>query len=246
MQKLKTIGFDKKIPYSWIDAVAYWASQSLTEQEIADRIDSLLNKKLSDTGKRSSKSKVKSILLRIWMRPEEHIKALHASALSLYPHCSDNEKLLLHWGMSGATYPFFFHIAEHVGRLIALTREVKTSQILRRVQESHGERSTLKYACRRIIRTFVEWGVLHDTKKKGTVRFKEKINIARNPHLFAWFLEAYLYGTQKETGVFASMMQNPLLFPFSLDAIINDMQKNPRLTVYRQNVDDDMVMLKRE
>lgn len=96
MQKLKTIGFDKKITYTWIDAVAYWASQLLSEKEISNNIDSLLQEKLADTGKRSSKSKVKSILLRIWIRPEESVKALRNTALMIYPHCSDREKLLLH------------------------------------------------------------------------------------------------------------------------------------------------------
>jgi hypothetical protein len=243
MQKIKAIGFDKKITYAWIDAVAYWASQSLSEQEISDRFDSLLKDKLADTGKRSSKSKVKSILLRIWVKHEESLQALQRDALSLYPNCSEEEKLFLHWGMSGATYPFFFQVAEHVGRLLTMNRELRSRQVLRRLKETHGERSTLDYACSRVIRTFVEWGVLQNAGKSGVVAFDNKIAINNNSALNGWFVEAFLSGTRTRMVPISSVSRHPAIFPFSINFSHKDINTNQRLKIYRQNVDDDMVML---
>ena len=111
-------------------------------------------------------SKVRSILMRIWVLQDDGLQDLRKDAYALYPHTKGNEKLLLHWGLSGATYPFFYHVAEHTGRLLSITREIRSRQVVRRIKERYGERSTLDYAARRVVRSFVEWGVLENSEKK--------------------------------------------------------------------------------
>lgn len=244
MDEIKTIGFDKKIRYAWMDAVAYWASGGLSQEEIRDNLDSLLKSKLADTGKRSSLSKVRSILLRIWGIQEDNVQSLRESAYSLYPVASDKEKLLLHWGLTAATYPFFYQVAEHTGRLLSITNEIRSRQVVRRIKEKYGERSTLDYAVPRVVRSFVEWGVLQPGDKHLVLKPSMPKRIEKNPQLISWFMEAIIRATGKQIIPFSSITGGPAMFPFSIETRISDVEVNSRLTVYRQNVDEDMVLLK--
>ena len=244
MDEIKTIGFDKKILYPWMDAVAYWASQGLPQEEIRGNLDSLLKDRLADTGTRSSMSKVRSILMRIWVQQEDGLQDLRKDAYARYPHAKENEKLLLHWGLSAAAYPFFYQAAEHTGRLLAITQEIRSQQVLRRLKERYGERSTLDYAARRVVRSFVEWGVLEHSEKQAVLKGAPKKSIEKNPPLIAWFMEAVIRATGKQMIPFSSITGGPAVFPFSIAAQISDVEINPRLGVYRQNVDEDMVLLK--
>jgi hypothetical protein len=43
---------------------------------------------------------------------------------------------------------------------------------------------------------------------------------------------------------FSSITRSPAVFPFSIEAQLSDVEVNPRLALYRQNVDEDMVIWK--
>lgn len=244
MGEIRTIGFDKKIRYAWMDAVAYWASAGLSPEEIQSKLESLLKNQLADTGKRSSLSKVRTILMRIWVPQDDEVQELRESAYALYSNATENEKLLLHWGLSGATYPFFFQVAEHTGRLLTITQELRSRQVVRRIKEKYGERSTLDYAVPRVVRSFAEWGVLEPSKKYMVLTPARPRQIQKNPSLTSWFMEALIRAAGKQMIPFSSITRSPAVFPFSIEAQISDVEVNPRLTLYRQNVDEDMVMLK--
>jgi hypothetical protein len=244
MGEIKTIGFDKKIRYGWMDAVAYWASGGLSQEEIRGNLVSLLKSKLSDTGKGSSLSKVRSILMRIWVLQEDGVQDLREAAYALYRDAGENEKLLLHWGLSAATYPFFYQVAEHTGRLLSITNEIRSRQLVRRIKEKYGERSTLDYAVPRVVRSFVEWKVLENSEKPAVLKPAPKKSIEKNPELISWFIEAIIRAAGKQMVPFFSITGGPAMFPFSIETRISDVEVNPRLAVYRQNVDEDMVLLK--
>ena len=53
--------------------------------------------------------------------------------------------------------------SQHVSWSSVVQGEVAQSQVLRRVTESWGERSTLHRAVQRMSRNWVEWGVLSET-----------------------------------------------------------------------------------
>ncbi len=90
-----------------------------------------------------------------------------------------------------------------------MTQEIRSRQVVRRLKERYGERSTLDYAAQRIVRSFVEWG-----------------------------------GSGKQMLPLSSITGGPAAVPFSIEAQISDVEANPRLSVYRQNVDKDMVIFK--
>jgi hypothetical protein len=56
----------------------------------------------------------------------------------------------MHWGMSVACYPFFAEVAAQVGKLLALNGHANLSQIVRRMTETSGDRSTLPRAVQRV------------------------------------------------------------------------------------------------
>jgi len=189
-------------------------------------------------------SKVRSILMRIWVIQDDGLRDLRKDAYALYPHAKKNEKLLLHWGLSAATYPFFHQVAEHTGRLLTITQEIRPRQVVRRLKERYGERSTLDYAAPRVVRSFVEWGVLENSEKHAVLKPSPKRRIEKNPQLISWFIEASIRAAGKQMIPFSITIVNHAMFPFSIEAQISDVEVNPRLSVYRQNVDEDMVLLK--
>jgi hypothetical protein len=77
------------------------------------------------------------------------------------------------------------------------------------------------------------------------MKLKEKRTLTINSELSAWFLEAFLWGRNASMLSINAINQSPVLFPFSIDFHINDVSHNPRLSIFRQNVDNDMVMLKK-
>lgn len=227
-----------------MEATAYWASQGLPQEEIRNNIESLLRGRLSDTGARSSLSKVRSILMRIWVFQNDDIREMRKEAFTLYLRANENERLLLHWGLSGAAYPFFFQAAEHTGRLLSLTGEIHSRLLVRRMKERYGERSTLDYAAPRVLRSFVEWGVLENSEKHTALQARDPVKIEKDPRLISWFMEAVIRATGKEMIPLSSITGSPAVFPFSIEARISDVEANPRLSIYRQNVDEDMVILR--
>lgn len=49
---------------------------------------------------------------------------------------------------------------------VVLSR-VAAAHVQRRVHEQYGERETVSRAARRVLRSFLDWGVLQETESKG-------------------------------------------------------------------------------
>lgn len=67
-------------------------------------------------------------------------------------------------------HPAFTGVApvdHEVGKLIGLNGEISLSQLTRRLIEVWGDRSTLRPATQRIVRSTAQWSVLRDAKKPG-------------------------------------------------------------------------------
>ena len=66
-----------------------------------------------------------------------------------------------------AVYPFWSGVATQVGRLLRLQGSAAAAHVQRRVREQYGERETVSRAARRVLRSYLDWGVLQETGKKG-------------------------------------------------------------------------------
>ena len=146
--------------------------------------------------------------------------------------------------MCVATYPFFHDVATTTGRLLSLQGTAALSQIVRRMTESWGERSTLIRAVQRVVRSFVEWGVLVETDDRGIFSPAPKITVADSGGVGPWLLEAGISNCNRQARPFRSLVGAASFFPLRLKLSPRDVGSSPRLELYRQGLDEDVVMLK--
>lgn len=236
----KGIGFDRKIRLTWLEAVARWTTSGISEAEIRAKLDLLLEGEV--TGKEARK-KTKTVLIRTWLLTPENLKALRDEGLSLLSRQTESERLALHWGMVCATHPVVWETAAVVGRLLRLQDQVSLSQVRARVVESYGERSTIVRASQRILRSFTDWRVLEEVSTKGFYRAGKRHRV-EDPQVIAWLIEASLLSSGHEMKVLPTLLSSPALFPLELPLPSGNIaENNPRLTLYRQGRNEDLVSL---
>lgn len=236
----RAIGFDRKIRLGWLDAAAEWTAQGMSAAEIRSKLDLLLEGEV--TGE-AARKKTKGVLLRTWFLVPEDLRPLRDEAIALLAGRESPDRLTLHWGMVCANYPVVWEVASVVGRLLSLQGSVSLAQLRRRIVETYGERSTLIRASQRIIRSFVDWGVLVETQEKG-VYIPGPSRPVSDEKLTVWLVEAVLRTTGSELGVLTAVLGSPALFPFKIERFpARLLEQSPRLELYRQNRDEDLVAL---
>lgn len=241
--KRRTIGFDRKIQLDWLDATADWAAQGLSVPDIRERLERLLEGKVAGAGPHSARGKTITVLLHIWVLVPEMLVPLRDDGIALLRDRSGRDRLALHWGMCMATYPFFRDVAATTGRLLSLQGTAALSQVVRRIEESWGERTTLSRAVQRVVRSFVEWGVLVETHERGIFSAAPKVAVAAGSSVGPWLLEAGISNCDKQASPFRSLVSAASYFPLMLELSPRDVGSNARLEVSR-GVDQDVVFLK--
>ena len=117
----------------------------------------------------------------------------------------------------------------------------------RRVREQYGERETVSRAARRILRSYVDWGVLAETSRKGVYTYGLRLEV-RNRDLISWLLEAVLCAKANDSAPIKDLLESPALFPFRLGKITGELavRTNPRLEYMRLGLNDEMLMLRKK
>ena len=193
----KLVGFDRKIHLSWLDATADWASQGLPAAEIRKRLDRLLDGQVAGIGSHSARGKTMTVLMHVWVLVPDTLVPLRDDGLLLLRDRGEDSRLPLHWGMCLAGYRFFRDVAATTGRLLSLQGRAPLSQIVRRMTESWGARSTVRRAVQRVVRSFVAWGVVVETGKQGIFAPAPRIAV-HDPAVGAWLLEAGIADTARQ------------------------------------------------
>jgi len=129
--------------------------------------------------------------------------------------------------------------------LLALQDNVSASQIQRRIREQYGDRETVSRRVRYVIRGFVNWGVLTDTKQKG-VYCQGRIYVIDNPRLISWLIEASLHTRSNGSGAIKDLLDGANLFPLRLAHLSAEqlVSMSPCLDLLRHGLDDDLVTLR--
>ncbi len=245
MSTKDSVGFSQRVQLEWLDYTARRVIEGAGLQEIQSELHELLRDRLSagSNAPDGNRRKAVSIISKIWVRPPPHLSSLHAQAIRLYQEQhSPKDRLALHWGMTAAVYPFFTAVAEVVGRLLRLQDHFTISQAQRRIREQFGERETVTRASRRILRTFVDWGVLEDADLNGTYQ-SATIRRVDDRVVAAWLAEATLASTGSSSAMISALVGHPGLFPFALPTLTGfDVERSGRVEVHRQATGDDIVV----
>jgi hypothetical protein len=239
--KRPSIGFSQRIQLNWLEWTAQLAISGQAEgkihTELHDRLKTIISVGGSDQG--SNRAKAVNIMLKTWVTVPHELLPFRDEGLQLLQQLPKAEHLPVHWGMISAAYPFFGTVADSVGRLALLQGTIAAVQVQRRVAEQYGERETVARATRRILRCFIDWGVMLDNNEKGIYQAKPSQPVTSD-RLAVWLVEAAMITTGVKSTPFRGATQLPVLFPFALT--ITHVASNGRLELLRQGLDNDVIM----
>lgn len=241
------IGFSQRIRLEWLERTTELVLAGYSRKDVKLALDQMLQDRLSvgSNPERGNREKAITILLRTWVSVPKPLECLRDDGLALLQQSPPDAHLPLHWGMTMAAYPFFGAVAETVGRLLRLQGSFAAAEVQRRIRERFGERETVARAARRVLRCFVDWGVLKDTTAKG--RYEgAAVHVVRDRKVVVWLIEAALIAGGSRSSALRALVHYPSLFPYDL-GLINafDLNGNSRFELLRQGLDEDVVMLRK-
>ncbi len=245
MKRKTEIGFSQPVQLAWLDFTVQRLSEGQTTREIRAALHEFLSDKVAvnSIAKTGLRHKIVSILLKVWVNVPQPIESFRDNGLALLKQLPESNHIAVHWGMAMAIYPFFTMLAEHVGRLLRLQQQVTMAQILKRAREKMGEREGVMMAARKVIRCWIEWGILKDTGKRG-VYAPTELQTLQNSQLTNWLLESTLIATDEDSAVLNTLLNyTPALFPFKLS--LNYFTPNERLETFNQGVSEVSVTFHR-
>jgi len=241
MQSKTDIGFGKKIRAAWLDSALDHAAAS----QPFDEVRSALAKEIAanNPGPEAIR-KIQAALKRVWFAPPDYCLPLRNDAIRLFhKNSSPSTRLLLHWGMCMSAYPFIGSVAETLGRLLKLQKEARLADVERRIREQHGDRDFVSRITKYDVSSFLDWGVVAETKNRGVYQLTKSIRPHSGEQL-AWLVEAVLISRDKTQIRFSELCNHPSLFPIALDTLNTSvLQSNPRLRIERQSLNQEYVFL---
>ena len=245
-ERINQIGFSQRIRLEWFEQTTQLVLAGNNRAAVKDSLEHLLQDKVSVASQavRGNRGKVISILMKTWITVLVALEPLREEGLHLLREMNGNDRIVLHWGMASAVYPFWSVVAAYTGRLLRLQRVATAAQIQLRVRERYGERETASRAARRVLRSFIDWGVLAETRHKGVYGPGDRYSI-QDPRLIAWMLEASLRARANQFAPMKDLIESPSLFPFRIRHVPAEhvVCLSPRLDILRHGMDNNLVTL---
>jgi hypothetical protein len=243
-QSKSDIGFGKKVRAIWLDLALDFVADDVVFDEAKAALSGAIAK---DNPGPEAIRKVLAGLNRVWFNPPGYCRGTRDAAIALYRRVERRPpRLLLHWGMVIAAYPFIGAVAEAVGRLLRLQSIASIRDVKRRVGEKFGEREFVERIVRFDISSFLDWGVLNATKQKGGYIAVKPMPVLDADYA-AWLIEALLHARSEGGLSLSQIRQHPLLFPFMLEGMSSGLaisKSNPRLQILRHGHTEEHVMLR--
>jgi hypothetical protein len=200
------IGFDRFVKGEWATkAVMVRAGQADPEDVMA-----LLE---SDGLSVAARKKTRTVLNRLWLEPRDELADFVDRGVALYR--AGAPMSALHWGVSIATYPFFAHVAEMVGRLTAIQGDCATTEVHRRMSERYGEREGTYRMTNMVLQSQGDWGAIRRVEGGRRIVRESSIAIAGTT-LTGWLIEAAIRSVGKPLPM-AAVGSLPVLYPFLME-----------------------------
>ena len=217
MTRMEQIGFSQRIQLEWLEYTANLVLAGNQRNEIVGALNERLRENLSvgREPERGNRSKAVTVLTKVWVAVPRELRTLRDEGLGLL-RCQDaTDRMLVHWCMCMAVYPFFGTVADATGRLLRLQGAAGAAQVQRRLREQLGERETVARAARRIVRMFIDWGVLLETHEKGLYR-SAATHAVDDRMLALWAIKAMLSAMGDQPRSVSALLHGPRLFPFDI------------------------------
>jgi len=241
------IGFSQCVRLEWIEQTANLVLAGNDKAAVNDALQDLLRDKVSVGGQaeRGNREKIITILLKTWLTVPCELESLHCEGLELLKSVPRCDHLAIHWGMVMAVYPFWSGVAVQVGRLLRLQGSAAAVHIQRRVREKYGERETVSRAARRVLRSYLDWGILQETGTKGIYSAGTPLAV-EDIRMIAWLTEASLHARASGMAPLKDLIDSPNFFPFRIKPVHAEslVAASSRLDILRHGLDDDLVMLR--
>jgi hypothetical protein len=245
-KRINQIGFSQRVRLEWLEQTANFVLAGNDKKAVNDALQDLLKDKVSIGGQaeRCNRDKMISILMKVWFKSPPDLEDLRSDGLKIIRELSPSHHLAIHWGMIMAVYPFWASVADHVGRLLRLQRAAAAMHVQRRMREQYGERETVSRSTRRVLRSYVDWGVISETGTKG-IYTRGLSLIIDDFRLVSWLIEASLHTRSNRSAMLKDLVESPRLFPFCLKQITAEglIATSSRLDVLRQGLNEELVML---
>ncbi|TDA69358.1 MAG: hypothetical protein D9V47_05485 [Clostridia bacterium] len=245
--RAKQIGFSQRVRLEWLEMTANLVLAGADKSAINETLQELLKDKVSIGGEaeRGNREKIITILMKVWLNVPHELEALRVDGLELLKSIPRTDRIAVHWGMVMAVYPFWASIASHVGRFLKLQGSATAAHIQRRIKEQYGERETVSRAARRVLRSFIDWGVLSEKGTKGVYSQGLSVPI-ENPQIASWLIEASLHTRANGCAPLKDLVESTGLFPFRIKHLAEEslLATSPRLDLLRHGLDDELVMLR--
>ncbi len=246
--RAKQIGFSQRVRLEWLEQTARLVSAGNDKAAISNALQELLKEKVSIGGQaeRGNREKIITILMKVWLSSPPELNDLRLNGLELLKRLSRQDGVVVHWGMVMAVYPFWASVANQVGRLLKLQGSAAAAHVQRRVREQFGERETVSRAARRVLRSYVDWGVLHESGLKGIYTSGTPIRVD-NLSLISWLTEASLHSRPNGSGELGDLINSPSLFPFTVKQVsLRDLASmSNRLDHTTYDLNRDLVILQK-
>jgi len=246
--RFSQVGLDRLVRLKWLERTSelVLAGNTIHEVKALLRSDLAGSFRSTDVNVRGSADKTTTILMRVWVTVPTDLESLRTAGLELLGSVRPTEQVAIHWGMVMAAYPFWSSVSDQVGRLLRLQGSVASTSVQRRLREQYGERETVFRRTRYVLRSYVDWGVLEETREKG-VYVAGKLHVIDDPKLVAWIAEAFLRAREGGIAPLDGLMDSPSLFPFQLKPVVVDrlLSMSTSLDVLRHGLGDDLIMLRK-
>lgn len=247
--QMNQIGFSQRVRLEWFEQTANLVLAGNGKFAVIEALQDSLKDKVSIGGQaeRGNREKIITILMKVWLNVSPELESLRSAGLEHLKRLPLPNRTAVHWGMVMGVYPFWAVVATQVGRLLRLQGSAAAGHVQRRVREQYGERETVSRAARRILRTYVDWGVLSETGAKGIYKASQPV-VIDDPRLIAWLIEASLHARSNGTAPLKDLIDSTSIFPFLLKPIHAEslLAVSANLDILRHGLDDDLVMLRRK
>jgi hypothetical protein len=245
-RRIDQIGFSQRVRLEWLEQTVNFVLAGNDKTAINDALQMTLKDVVSvgSQAERGNREKIVTILLKVWQTVPVELESLRTDGLELLRRIPQHDHLIVHWGMVTAAYPFWSGVASQVGRLLRLQGFAAAAHVQRRVREQYGERETVSRAARRVLRSYLDWGVLRETSTKGVYAAGTTLAVD-DPVLVAWLAEASLHARTSSSVQLRDLIDGPNFFPFRIrpQAAENLLASSSRLNLVRHGFDDYLVML---